>query len=433
MIKVIDPIKRLYTTKKPIVLITGGRGGGKSFNASLYLKRLSYERGHNIYFTRQTMSSAEKSVIPDFINRMEDEGDADNFDITAKTIENLKSGSTINFTGLQTSAGTQTAKVKSLSELTVFVIDEAEEVVDYEMVEKIQLSARKEGMDTKTILILNPSNKTHFTWKEYIEPSHEIVYIDGVPVPMSTDPRVEHIHITYLDNLEHLNENFLAQVAHIKATDPERYAHIVIGTYSELAKGQLYSSAELNWYDSKDLNESLVEHRVSSIDVAGGGIDNTAGIFGKVIGRDVYVSDVFYSREDYNYTFPMVTEMINGINPEVTWVENNGVGQIYAHNLADALPNNLIIGYHESGNKHAKIVSNSAFIKRNFWFRRDYEVGSDYDRFMKDMFAYSKDKKENKNNNDDSPDVSSNLAKFVQLYLSGNWDNDMLSSPIKRR
>jgi PBSX family phage terminase large subunit len=377
------------------------------------------------------MSSAEQSVIPDFINRMEDEGDVDNFNITAKSIINKKSSSLINFTGLQTSAGQQTAKVKSLSELTIFVIDEAEEVVDYDLVEKIQLSARKEGKDTKTILVLNPSDKSHFTWKEYIENTHEIKYFDGVPVPISTDPRVEHIHVTYMDNLEHLNENFLSHVAHIKATDPEKYAHIVIGTYSELAKGQLYSRAELNWYKGEDLNRDLIEHKAASIDVAGGGIDNTAGIFGFVIGRDVYIDEVFYSREDYNYTFPMLTELINKNNPEVSWVENNGVGQVYAHNLADALPNNLIIGYHESSNKHAKIVSNSAFIKRNFYFRSDYQVGSDYDRFMKDMFAYSKNKKENRDNNDDSPDVSANLAKFLQLYLSGNWDNDMLSSKMR--
>jgi phage terminase large subunit len=42
IIKVIDPFKPLYTTKKPIILITGGRGGAKSFNTALFLKRVSY-------------------------------------------------------------------------------------------------------------------------------------------------------------------------------------------------------------------------------------------------------------------------------------------------------------------------------------------------------------------------------------------------------
>ena len=70
----------LYKNKdKFIVLITGGRGSGKSFNGSTFVERLTFARGkepyqnvvHQILYTRYTMVSAHISIIPEFMEKIE--------------------------------------------------------------------------------------------------------------------------------------------------------------------------------------------------------------------------------------------------------------------------------------------------------------------------------------------------------------------------
>jgi len=45
MIEVQEAYKPIYTTDKPIILLTGGRGGAKSFNAQTFSERLTFESG----------------------------------------------------------------------------------------------------------------------------------------------------------------------------------------------------------------------------------------------------------------------------------------------------------------------------------------------------------------------------------------------------
>lgn len=61
----------LYTdTEKFIILITGGRGSGKSFNASTFIERLTFEMTpvekivHQILYTRYTMVSCRYVYHP---------------------------------------------------------------------------------------------------------------------------------------------------------------------------------------------------------------------------------------------------------------------------------------------------------------------------------------------------------------------------------
>ena len=228
-----DIYKILYTTKKPIIFITGGRGSGKSFNASLFTKRLTYEIGHTILYTRYTMVSADKSIIPEFQEKIDLEGDEDNFHVTKKSITNKRTESNILFSGIKTSSGNQTAKLKSIQNLTTFVVDEGEEWQDETEYDVIKLSIRKKGIQNRTIIIMNPCAISHFLYRKYIADSNRIQMFDGVEVQISTHPEVEHIHTTYLDNLEHLHDDFLREIMHIKIHDPNKYAHIVIGRWND--------------------------------------------------------------------------------------------------------------------------------------------------------------------------------------------------------
>ena len=161
---------------------------------------------------------------------------------------------------------------------------------------------------------------------------------------------------------------------------------------------------------------------MSHIDVATSGTDYLCQVFVKIIGRNIYLEDVIFSKEDTNYTEPLCIEKSRLHQPQQLWVESNGAGGIFATNIQPYLYATSVIPYHQSSNKHAKIISNSGFIKRNVYFRSDYEVGSDYDLFLRNLMEFSKDKKNNLKIHDDAPDSLSSLVKFIQEYLVGNWD-----------
>lgn len=237
----------LYTdSEKFIILITGGRGSGKSFNASTFIERLTFEMTpvekivHQILYTRYTMVSAGMSIIPGMMEKIDLDGTTKYFKTTKTDIVNRMTGSRIMFRGIKTSSGNQTAKLKSIQGITTFVCDEAEEWTSEEEFDKIMLSIRKKGIQNRIIIIMNPCDSNHFIYKKYIENTHRLVEIDGVQVQISTHPNVLHIHTTYFDNIENLSPEFLREVEEMKQKNLEKYAHVVIGRWADVAEGAVF-------------------------------------------------------------------------------------------------------------------------------------------------------------------------------------------------
>ena len=233
MIEVQEAYKPIYTTDKPIILLTGGRGGAKSFNAQTFSERLTFESGHVILITRYTMTSAEKSIIPEFNEKIELEGTFKYFNVNKDEIVNTYSDSKIMFSGIKTSSGNQTARLKSIMGLTTFIVDEAEEWESEDEYDTIKLSIRKKGVKNRVMIILNPTNIDHWIFKKYIKNTSKIVYIDDIPVQISTHPDVLHIHTTYIDNEENLSEEFLNEISDI------RDQHLSIISQTKKIKGRL--------------------------------------------------------------------------------------------------------------------------------------------------------------------------------------------------
>lgn len=219
---------------------------GKSFNLSAFNERLTFEKSedktfaHTILYTRYTMVSAHMSIIPEMMEKIELDGTGKYFRATKTDIINTRSRGKIMFRGIKTSSGNQTAKLKSIHGITTFVCDEAEEWTDESDFDKIMLSIRQKGIQNRIIIIMNPTDSNHFIYQKYIRDTHRLVEIDGVQVQISTHPNVLHIHTTYLDNKEHLSKEFLDEVERMKQENPEKYAHTVIGRWSDVAEGAVY-------------------------------------------------------------------------------------------------------------------------------------------------------------------------------------------------
>lgn len=280
----------LYENRdKFIVLITGGRGSGKSFEVARFLERLTFEKGRKILFTRYTMTSASKSIIPEVEDKIERDGTQDYFKVTKNLIINKYTGSELMFMGILTSSGNQTAKLKSIQGVSVFVCDEAEEWRSEEDYDKMVLSIRTKGVQNMVIVVMNPASTSHFVYQKYIKDTHRVEVIDGVPVQISTHPNVLHIHTTYLDNLEYLSREFVQEIEDIKANNPEKYQRIVIGKWSDMNEGAIFKK-----YSVVDSIPHFVQKCGLGLDF-GYTNDPTAGVFCGVHGNTLYLDEVCYS------------------------------------------------------------------------------------------------------------------------------------------
>jgi phage terminase large subunit len=88
---------------------------------------MPFEAGHKILFTRLTMVSANISIIPELVDKIDLLGLSEHFRITKTEIINTTSGSSIIFMG-RSSNGDNTARLKSISGITTLIVErEAEE------------------------------------------------------------------------------------------------------------------------------------------------------------------------------------------------------------------------------------------------------------------------------------------------------------------
>ena len=288
----------LYEDKeKFIILITGGRGSGKSFNASTFIERLTFEMTpvekivHQILYTRYTMVSAGMSIIPEMVEKIDLDGTTKYFKTTKTDIVNKMTKSRIMFRGIKTSSGNQTAKLKSIQGITTFVCDEAEEWTSEDEFDKIMLSIRKKGIQNRIIIIMNPCDSNHFIYKKYIEKTHKLVEIDGVQVQISTHPNVLHIHTTYFDNLENLSPEFLKEVEDMKVSNPEKYAHVVIGRWADVAEGAVFKK----WGIVKEFPQEC--KKVGIGQDFGFTNDPSAAVRCGIIDNRLYVDELFYETD----------------------------------------------------------------------------------------------------------------------------------------
>ena len=218
-------------------VITGGRASGKSFSVNIMLVLLTYEANHTILFTRYTLTSAYVSIIPEFIEKIELLDKFDDFHITKDEIINIRSGSKIVFKGIKTSSGDQTANLKSITGVTTWVLDEAEELTDEETFDKIDLTIRETKNQNRIILILNPTTKEHWIYQRFFEDK-------GIQEGINTSKdNTSYIHTTYQDNLKNLSESFLKQIEELKIRRPLKYKHAILGGWLNKAEGVIFN----NW------------------------------------------------------------------------------------------------------------------------------------------------------------------------------------------
>lgn len=239
-----EPIK---TSHARYFIVTGGRGSSKSYSINTLLLLLTYEAGHTILFTRLTLTSAYVSIIPEFLDKIETLNLEEHFNITKSEIINKLSGSKIIFKGIKTSSGDNTASLKSLTNITTWIMDEAEELVDENIFDKIDMSVRNNKNKNRVILILNPVTKEHWIYSRFFQDK-------GVQAGSNTTKgNTNYIHTTYLDNKENLSKSYLEQIENLKLNRPSKYKHQMLGGWLEKAEGVVFTNWEYGEFNPKGI------------------------------------------------------------------------------------------------------------------------------------------------------------------------------------
>jgi phage terminase large subunit len=250
----------LYENDTRYFIVTGGRGSGKSFEVGAMASALSFQSGHKILFTRQTMTSAHLSIIPEFQEKIDLMEANDLFEVNKGEIRNKKSGTDIIFKGIKTSSGDQTANLKSLQGVTTWILDEAEELVDEDIFDKINLSIRQKGVHNRIVLILNPATKEHWIYKRFFESEGISEGFNG------TKGNVTYIHTTYQDNIENLDQSFINEIEKIRELNPKKYKHVILGVWLDKAEGVVFTNWRFGEFNPDNLQTSFGQDYGFSID-----------------------------------------------------------------------------------------------------------------------------------------------------------------------
>ena len=206
--------------------------------------------GIRILFTRYTMTSARLSIIPEFLEKISLLGYDEVFSVNKSEVVNLKNKSDILFRGIKTSAGNQTASLKSLTGVSNWILDEAEELVDENIFDTIDLSIREKNIQNRIILVLNPVTKDNWIYERFFQGKGIEAGFNGVK------DNVCYIHSTYLDNKENLSQSFLERVEAIKHNNFKKYKQKLLGQWLERAEGVVFDRWSFGEFNPDDLQVS---------------------------------------------------------------------------------------------------------------------------------------------------------------------------------
>lgn len=230
-------------------IIYGGRGSAKSFTVASALLRRTYEDGYNILFTRWTMTSAKDSVIPEFKEKMARMEVEEHFHELRTSVQNLGTGAKVLFRGLKQGSKNQVAKMKSLFGIKIWVLDEAQELVDETIFDTIDNSIRDANTTNEVWLVLNPTDVNHWIYRRFFKEAGVQQGFNGI------QGNVEYICTTYLDNKKHLDQGFIDKAERLKETNYEKYCNIYLGHWMQKKEGLIYK----NWkrIEEKDYPNAL--------------------------------------------------------------------------------------------------------------------------------------------------------------------------------
>lgn len=231
----------LWYSKKRYVIVMGGRGAGRSYEASqlIVAKLVQSARLFRAAIMRAVHSDIRHSIWQELTDRVGGWELDSLFRIADSTMEMEHGKNSVNAHGFRKSSHERTAKLKSLAGYTDAVIEEAEEVGEEEF-RQLDDSLRAEG--SRIFLLLNTPARSHWIIKRWfdIEPSAGAPGFYAIKLKPEAQKEVEFIHSSHLDN------PYLAEAVHeryegYRGVKPAYYWQMIRGLCPEVVMGRIYT------------------------------------------------------------------------------------------------------------------------------------------------------------------------------------------------
>ena len=390
------------------VIMTGGRYSLKSYSVAIFALLALFNEQWNVLYTRYTNMSIVDSVKPEVSDKIELLG----IDRWVKDTQNHIecNGNRISFKGIKTGSSVQTANLKSLSGFNCFIVDEAEEIPDFDTFKKVFYSIRSETKRNLTILILNPTVKDHWIFKEFFEKKG----LEGGENTIIEN--VMYIHTSYLDaDQDRMPKNILADYNRLKVESPTQYENIVLGGWIQEPEGVLIPRSKIKLETMRDI-KPIYSFAVG--DPADTGGDKFSMPFIHVLeidGRIVFhVRDVIHSTTGIEANTERVLDKMHQWGCEDLFYESNGVGLAAVLLIKNRLrAGQKIHAFNSSINKEVRIFSHFEFVQKFFIFDAAFESNPEYKAFISDVTNYRKDG-DNKHRKD-AIDVLCSAANILKI------------------
>jgi PBSX family phage terminase large subunit len=390
-----------YHPEVDTVIITGGRYSLKSFTVSIFALTSLVDYGWNTLYTRFTNMSIVDSIKPEISDKIELMRLNGKLTDTQSHIE--LGANRISFKGIKTGSLAQTANLKSLSGFNLFINDEAEELPDFRTFKKIFYSIRSGTKRNLSILILNPTTKEHWIYKEFFE-KKGLTGGDNCIVD-----NVMYIHSSYLDaDFDKVPKNILNDYERLRTEDPKEYNNIVLGGWITELEGQVFPEGSLKRYREFPENEEYFT--ISGIDTADEGTDYFAMPITRVYRNRVYIFDAIYDQENLTIQEGQVQSKVKEDRITHFYIETNNFGAYFRRRIAEIMPFLDIFGQYSKGNKMGRILAQSGLIKMYFYFPE--KPNETLQRFMDSLCALLK----TSTKEDDAADSLAGLCAYLEKY-----------------
>lgn len=262
-------------TRKPLLVLEGGRGSAKSREIAHHLILRSLGGKLRVALIRKvfdTIRDSQYTEIKDAVNlwKIQDEFEF----IQAPLTIRCKSGSQFICRGMD-----KLTKIKSIANVDVVWVEEADELTEMDwQTLNFSIRGKIEGRPKQKILSFN-RHSGNWTEKHFFNADGSFKEADDI----------YHLHTTYQDN-RFLDDEFLAEINKIRLSDDELYKKIALGLPVRL-RGLVYE----NWKTIDAFPENCVEH-IYGLDF-GYHPDPTVLLKIGRIGMDLYVDELVYDRK----------------------------------------------------------------------------------------------------------------------------------------
>lgn len=163
----------------------------------------------------------------------------------------------------------------------------------------------------------------------------------------------------------------------------------------------------------------LFKYILNYTDTADKGSDHLASVCYGMYGSAYYILDVLFTKDSMETTEPETAKMLTRNNVGCAIIESNNGGEGFARNVkreCKEMGNNHtnVKTFHQSKNKEARILSNSASVMKNLLFPWDWK-----ERWPDFYDALRKYQREGKNDHDDAPDCITGVYEHPKPL--GSW------------